>query len=596
MCGIAGYIGPNNAQEELLHSLELLEYRGYDSAGIAVQQKNSISITKSTGKISNLKQMVKNNKAVCGIAHTRWATHGAPTNANTHPHLSNDNNWAIVHNGIIENYVTIKKELISGGYKFESETDSEVIANLLQSYSKQNCLEALIKTCNMLIGSYALACINKNKPNTIYLARKKSPLYVALENNSVFVASDPICFLNKANKYFALADDNYCIATTKKLDFFNKDGKKISIQPSVIDNFELSNEKQDYAYYMEKEINQVPSVLKNLVEYYKNISPFNDFNKELLSKYNKIVLVGCGTAYHAGLIGAQYIRQHARIDANCYIASEYRYSEPLIDKNTLCIFVSQSGETADTLGACEMAKQCGATTIALTNVLYSTLARMVDYVLPVCAGTEIAVASTKAYTAQITVLYMLSRHLQNILLNKKFDYIKSIENLSKQICVPKQSVLKKAIEEVIKSEKVFFIGRDYDYTTIKEAGLKLKEITYINTAEHPAGELKHGFLSLVDNNSVVFVLATQKKLLNKTLNGAHEALARGGKVILLSQFNIPNEQTAGFLQKIKLQSFKEELMPITSIAYFQMLAYLTSIQKGLNPDQPRNLAKSVTVE
>lgn len=595
MCGIAGYIGKNCAEKQLLESLKLLEYRGYDSAGIAVQDKNKINITKTTGKIIALENMLPNTKSICGIAHTRWATHGAPTYENTHPHLSNDSTWAVVHNGIIENYGTIKKDLISKGYNFKSETDTEVIANLLQQQNS-NDIHALINTCNMLIGSYALACINKNIPNKIFLARKKSPLYVASEQGEVFIASDPVCFLSKASEYYTLADNQYCIASTRHLEFFNTSGQKINLQPTKTEKFDISYQKHNYKHYMEKEINQVPAVLNNLIETYNSADLLKKFDKNYLAKFNKIVLIGCGTAYHAGLMGARYIQEFARIDASCHIASEYRYCNPIIDNKTLCILVSQSGETADTLAVCELAKAHGATTVALTNVLYSTLARMADEILPVCAGTEIAVASTKAYTAQITVLYMFAKQLQNVIANKKENYYETVHKLAKKITIPSPKSLKKAVLEVLASEKVFFIGRDYDYVSVKEASLKLKEITYINTAEHPAGELKHGFLSLVDKNSVVFALATQQHLLNKTLNGAHEALARGAKVIMVSQFNIPKEQTQGFYHTVKLQKFSEELLPISCISFFQLLAYETSLAKGLNPDQPRNLAKSVTVE
>lgn len=595
MCGIAGYIGKKCAEQELIQSLKLLEYRGYDSAGIAVFNKKEINITKCAGKICDLEKHITSNTFICGIAHTRWATHGKATNINAHPHLSNSNSWAIVHNGIIENYSILKKDLIQNGYVFNSETDTEVIANLLESNSSLNPINALIQTCNKFNGSYALACIHTKTPNTIYLARKKSPLYVATKNKCTYIASDPICFASKVDEYYSLDDDIFCIATAKKLEFYDNKSKKINLEPIKTSNINSYTDKQDYHYFMEKEIHETPQVLKNIVKIYKNNNIFSKFDENFIKKYNKVIFIGCGTAYHAGLMGTEYLRTYARIDAHCYIASEYRYSNPIVDKNTLCILVSQSGETADTLACCELIKKLGGTTIALTNVLYSSLAKNTDYILPVCAGCEIAVASTKAYIAQISVIYMFALHLQNLLQKKNNKIFKNIIFLSQKIAIPTKKTLNKAIVSIKKSKKVFFIGRNYDYVTICEAGLKLKEITYINTAEHAAGELKHGFLSLVDENSVVFVLATQKHVLDKTLNGANEALSRGAKIILFTQFDLPKEQTINFTI-IKLQKFDEDIMPISCIIYFQMLAYLTSISKGLNPDQPRNLAKSVTVE
>lgn len=607
MCGITAYIG-KNAEKELIQSLKLLEYRGYDSAGIAILD-DKINITKNAGKIADLEKIVNFNACSnCGIAHTRWATHGAPTNVNAHPHLSNNKKWAIVHNGIIENYNILKQELKDKGYKFKSQTDTEVICNLLQENETKDPIITLIETTKKLQGSYALACINKDCKNTIFLAKYKSPLYIAKNNTQVFVASDAICFVGKTDEYYTLEDNEYCKAELNNIVFYNKNGEKIKKKPQKIKNFEISNSKESYQHFMLKEIMEVPTVLKRIVTSYKECNIFDKYNKKFISRFNKTALIGCGTAFHACKMGAKYLTGFARVNASAHAASEYRYSNPLIDKNTLCILVSQSGETADTLAVCEMANENGATTIALTNVLYSTLAHKAKFVLPVCAGTEIAVASTKAYSAQISILYMFAKHLQNILFNKKNDYMSDILALSDNISIPTEEELSPIVNELICANKpltkkqpqsvkhVFFIGRNLDYVTALEASLKLKEITYIFSVEHPAGELKHGFLALIDNNSILFAIATNASLLDKTLNGAFEAQSRGAKVIFVTQFDLPKEVTNKFFKCVKLNSQKEELMPISSISFFQMLAYLTSVKKGLNPDQPRNLAKSVTVE
>ena len=609
MCGISGYIGDNNAEKNLINCLKMLEYRGYDSAGIAVLSNlNDILVTKSAGKINNLEKKIHYaTNSRCGIAHTRWATHGAPTDANAHPHVSNNKNWSIVHNGIIENYNVIKSNLKTKGYKFKSQTDTEVIANLLQDLDNGNPIECLINVANKLDGSYALACLNKNYKDTLFLAKNKSPLYIAYNKSEVFVASDAICFVNKAEQYYSLNDGEFCQADLKNIIFYDKNGKKIKKTPQILNNYQISNSKQNYDYFMEKEILEVPNVLKRLVETYKDNNAFNKFTKEFIKKFNNVVLIGCGTAYHAACMGAKYLQEYARLNAQAFIASEYRYSKPVIDKKTLCILVSQSGETADTLAVCEQAKENKATTIALTNVLYSTLAHKADIILPVCAGTEIAVASTKAYSAQISAFYMLSKHLENQIYGKTYNYFDDIINISNNLNIPSKLELKNIVDiltknninsnKISKAKKhVFFIGRNFDFITALEASLKLKEITYIFSAEHPAGELKHGFLALIDKSSILFAIATNKNLLDKTLNGAFEAHSRGAKVIFVTQFDLPSDAKNKFYKIIKLPSFKEELMPITTISYFQMLAYLTSIQKGLNPDQPRNLAKSVTVE
>ncbi len=597
MCGITGYITNSDAEKKLIESLKLLEYRGYDSAGISILQNHKIYTTKNAGKIDDLEKLIYFNKtSTCGIAHTRWATHGSPNNTNAHPHLSNDKSWAVVHNGIIENFNELKLELKEKKYKFKSQTDTEVVCNMFQDMYNSNPIETLINVCNKLIGSYAFVCLNANFDNTLFLAKNKSPLFIASTKNDVMVASDVSCFVGKSNNFFTLKDGEFCKADLNSIIFYNKEGKIIKKKPKKLSNFDIINSKQNYPYYMVKEILEEPKVLKNLIETYKNNKILDKFDKNFISKFNKVVFVGCGTAYHASILGSKFLEDFTGISTSAHVASEFRYSNFKIDKKTLCIFVSQSGETADTIAATEKAKNNKATTIALTNVLYSTLAQACKYVLPVCAGLEIAVASSKAYTSQLSVLYMFAKHIQNEKFNKNENYEADILDIAKNIKMPNEKDFAKLVDKLSKTKNVFFIGRNYDYITALEASLKLKEITYIFSSEHPAGELKHGFLALIDKSSILFVIATNKKLLDKTLNGAFEAQSRGAKVIFVSQFDVPKEKLSKFYMVIKLQSFKEELIPITSIPTFQMLAYLTSVKKGLNPDQPRNLAKSVTVE
>ncbi len=600
MCGIIGYIGNKSADIECVKLLKNLEYRGYDSAGVAAQKHNCIKVTKAEGKIANLEQLIEPSEATLGIAHTRWATHGKPTTLNAHPHVSQDGKWAVVHNGIIENFGMLKTNIENANIKLVSQTDTEVIPHLLQIQAQQNpkqdAIDVLIDACNKLKGVFALACINKDEVNTLFLAKRKSPLYIAKNKTEIFVASDPICFAGKATEYFELNDDEFCQANLNKIEFYDNTHTKIEKNTNEMQCFQNFNGKGNFSHFMLKEIYETPIVLDRIVKTYIDNNCLEKISNKLIKNINKIAIIGCGTAYHAGMMGAKYIEKLARIDCRAYVASEFRYSNPLIDNRTLCIFVSQSGETADTLAALELANSKGATTIGLTNVLYSVLAKNVDIVLPVCAGPEIAVASTKAYTAQITILYMLARHIQNMATNKKFDYISQIKHLSKNLQIPPLEIMEDVADELIKVGSAFYIGRDIDYVTAEESSLKLKEISYINSSAYPAGELKHGFLALIEEGTHLFVIATNQELLDKTLNGAHEAFARGAKVILVTQLDISSDKIDFVYKVIRLPKFEQELMPIATIPTFQLLSYLTSIKKQINPDQPRNLAKSVTVE
>lgn len=598
MCGIVGYIGKSGAEKELVTLLKNLEYRGYDSAGVAVQLDGDVSITKASGKIANLESVLNVTEATTGIAHTRWATHGKPTETNAHPHTSANGEWVVVHNGIIENFEELKKEIRDNSQiKFVSETDTEVVPQLLQLLDGDSSpMDNFINTCSRLAGSYAVACLNKKIKDTLFLARKKSPLYVAKTDSEVIVASDPICFVGKSREYYMLNEEEFCQVSVNNIEFYNKNKEQIGKNTIELTGIEENFGKQDFDHFMLKEIYEIPSVLNRIVKTYSDNNVFEKINSESLQDVNKIIIIGCGTAYHAGLMGAKYIEKLARIETHTYVASEFRYTDPIIDKNTLCIFVSQSGETADTLAAQSLVQSIGCKTIALTNVLYSSLAKSVDIIFPVCAGPEIAVASTKAYNAQITILYMFAKHLQNLKFNMTTNYISQIDTLAKDLTLPCIEDIKEFAQGVKVVDKAFFIGRDRDYITAEEASLKLKEITYINSSAYPSGELKHGFLALIDEGTYLFVIATEKDLLDKTLNGAHEAYARGAKVVLVTQLDVDNSKFNFVHKTFKLQNFDEDLMPIVSIITLQMISYFVSILKDINPDQPRNLAKSVTVE
>lgn len=597
MCGIAGYVGKNKVKKELINILRGVEYRGYDSAGFAYIKNKKIEVKKTQGCIDNLnKYLTDDYTKTCGIAHTRWATHGKVNATNAHPILSEDKKWAVVHNGIIENFMIIKNQLKENyGVKFATETDTEVVAQMLQTSHIQSPLKALKLVCKKLIGSYALAIINKDFPNQIFVARKESPLYISHSENGSYIASDPICFVNKCQNYFTLENGEFGIVTDNNVFIYDNYLNQIIKEPTKLNLKEKDAGLGKYKYFMQKEITEEDVATERIIKTYSENNVFKKLNLDYLKSVKNIILIGCGTAYHAGLMGAKIFEKYARIKSSAFVASEYRYSNPIIDQNTLAIFVSQSGETADTLGACNVLKQMGVKTIALTNVLYSTLAQNCDYVFPVCAGPEIAVASTKAYTCQIAIIYLFAKYLSSIKSGEDFVALQTIskfknleENYFEQIDI--------LANDLLHTNSVFFIGRDVDYVTAEEASLKLKEISYINSSAYPAGELKHGFLALVDNTSIIFVIATQKELLDKTLNGAHEGSARGAKIIVVSNLDISKDKLVDVYMHIKLKNESVDIMPMVAIKFFQWLAYFTSVKKGLNPDKPRNLAKSVTVE
>lgn len=595
MCGIVGQISKNNIKTSLIEMLEKLEYRGYDSSGICFFYKNKLNLEKQTGQIHNLKTIIQSQPISfnCGIAHTRWATHGEVSKDNAHPQMSNDGSWAVVHNGIIENYLSLKQQLKNNGYNFFSQTDTEVIPNLITNQKQTSPLKKFCNAINKLEGSYAIVAVCSSLPNTLFLAKKHSPLYVASFNGEVICASDPICFSGKVESYYTLLDDEFCMATPQKLTFLDKNHKKITKKTKKIENFTQTATKNNYEYFAEKEIEENKIVLKNIIDFYSNSNTLKNINKQFINNIQKIYLVGCGTSYHACKVGATLIQNASGLICLPCIASEFISSNPLLNSSTLCIFVSQSGETADTLLSLNHAKQKGCPVLSLVNVPYSSMATKSDVFLPLCAGAEIAVVSTKAYNAMLYVFFILAEKIKSVINKTKINFTKlnkllnlNIENLKKQA--------KKVKKIINKSSKVFFIGKNYDYITSQEASLKLKEISYINSVSLPSGELKHGTLALVDNKTIVFITSTNHSLLSKNLNSASEVKARGAKVIFVTNEKIENNSNIDYI--VPLENFDENLMPAYSIIFYQYLAVYTCLKFGLNPDKPRNLAKSVTVE
>ena len=594
MCGIVGYIG-NNAEKVLLEKLKLLEYRGYDSAGIAIGCAGRISVFKAKGEINNLVKVVGNDRfAEIGIGHTRWATHGKPEETNAHPHVSEDGVWNVVHNGIIENYIDIRDKLIEKGYAFYSETDTETIPKLLQYYSEKNKneLSVLSETLSVLTGSYALAILNKNRSG-IYFARNKSPLFIAKNGEKIMIASDVICFKGFAEEYYPVNDGVFGYADKTGVKFYDRFGE-INVKAVRAELGEYDGSLK-YKHFMLKEIYETKTAVKNLIEYY-SAKPLLGFLSDINGrKIDNIKLIGCGTAYHACLLGAKMIEESSEIECSAFVASEFRYSQPKINENTVIVLVSQSGETADTLACLELAKQKGAYTVAVVNVEYSSLAKNADCYLPIKAGVEVAVASTKAFCAQIITLEILSEILAEKSGKKNADLL-AVKTLYDRFDYGNPNDYKLLADALRYNDRLFMIGRGADYTVALEASLKIKETSYINSDTYYAGELKHGFLALIEEDTYVIVFATQKHVLSKTLANAEEARARGAKIILFTCFDLDESLTENFFYVIKVADAGNCLQSVLSIVPWQMIAYYTSVNKGLNPDKPRNLAKSVTVE
>ncbi len=598
MCGIIGYIGAKPAKQEILQSLQLLEYRGYDSAGLCCFENDKLKLIKKKGKVSTLITACENEfvTAHCGIGHTRWATHGDPSDKNAHPHLSENNNVAIVHNGIIENFESLKGNLQKNGTRFRSETDSEVIAQLLQKSKCESELKKVQELSTLLKGSYAIAILFKELSNQIFAIKKNSPLILGKANDGLYLSSDVNALIGKTSEYYIMQENDIIWIDNQDVYLFDSNlrAKDIEYQPLTLTTQDIS--RGTFEHYMHKEIMQVPQAIElTMTEFEPMQNPLTRIPAELIKSAEHFSIIGCGTAYNAGNTISYYARQRD-IFVDCYYASEYRYEKFLSRKNEVCIFISQSGETADTIEALKKAKEHNIPTIVVTNVASSTLNKLADYILPTKAGPEIAVASTKAYSAQITALYAF------------IDYVYCIKNgINCRSCILKDklkdicdklksydlSIIDNIANQLKNIERVFFIGRGVDFATSQEASLKLKEISNIHSEALYAGELKHGTLALIDENTVVIVIATQKELLEKTINSVYEIKARGAKVIMLTQFEVSIDAVDIL---VSLPQTDQLLMAEVSIYPLQMLAYKTALYKGLDPDKPRNLAKSVTVE
>ncbi len=590
MCGIVAYLGSDTKAKKLISVLKKLEYRGYDSSGFSSLKNHELKAVKSVGSIKNLEDITPDEIEVsCFISHTRWATHGKPSEINSHPHISAKGNWAVVHNGIIENFDKLKECLNT---KPQSQTDTAVVSQILEEQNVQDIF-GFIKVCNGLEGSFGMACQNKNYNDKLFLAKRKSPLYLSKnKKNDVLVASDPICFVGFSSEYYSFSDDEFAEVCGGDVAFYNKNGEIITKSHLVLDDIFFECEKSDYPHYMIKEINEQKQALKRQVSTYKQNEIFAKFDGSFIQKFNKVVFVGCGTAYHAGLVGAKFFSTQTNIFSTCEVASEFIYSSPVFaDEKTLFVLVSQSGETADTLLALEIAKKHGSTTIALTNVLYSSLASKCDYILPVCAGPEIAVASTKAYVCQLSAIYMFASHIKNVITGDNNDYYDEIDMVSDEILNFDKNKIEKLAKKIVEKNDAIFIGKNIDYITALESSLKLKEVGYIPSACYPSGELKHGFLALVESGTPLVVIAGHFKTASKTFNAMHEAVSRGAEATVITNQNCEN-----FENVIQINCKNEMLFAMLSIVPLQYLAYIVSVAKNINPDQPRNLAKSVTVE
>ena len=616
MCGIVGYIGNQKATPILLAGLTKLEYRGYDSAGIAIIENGKIKVQKDKGRVSNLYEIkeIENLKGTIGIAHTRWATHGVPSKANAHPHADSSETFAVVHNGIIENYIELKKELENEGYSFKSETDTEVIPNLIHYfYHKDNnndelrIIRAVKNATDKLIGSFAIEVLSKENPDIMVVVRKDSPLVIGKGKKENYIASDIPAILSYTKDFYLLENLEFAMLSRDSIRFFDKDLKEFNKKSDTITWNAMAADKNGYEDYMLKEIYEQPTAIRETIGTRVNdgICKFDELNftKEYLESLNQIYIVACGTAMHAGLAVKSTIERLSKIHTEVDIASEFRYRDPLVDEKTLCIFITQSGETADTIAALKLCKEKGAKTLATTNVIGSSITREADYSIYTHAGPEIAVASTKAYTSQITLLVLLAMYFAQILgaVEKQ-----ELENIIKEMLV-----LPNKIEEVLKTSEqmqeiakqmykekdVFYLGRGIDYATAQEASLKVKEISYIHSESYAAGELKHGTIALIEKGINVIGIMTDPNLVKKTVSNIEEIITRGAITTVVINENIAQMlDTSIFTNVVKVPETEEWLSPIITVVPLQLLAYYISKEKGLDVDKPRNLAKSVTVE
>ncbi len=605
MCGIVGCAGRKPVAPLLVDGLKALEYRGYDSAGMALSQEGGLLVLKKKGRVTTLENEIKKMfpNGTAGIGHTRWATHGEPSDENAHPQVSENEDIAVVHNGIIENYAPLKKWLIEQGYKFTSETDTEVVVHLLSYYYKGDLVQAMLQAVSRLSGSYALAAMCATEPGKIVCTRRESPLVVGFGKGENYLASDVSALIKHTRDVCYLGENDVAVVTPDDISLFDCDGNPVQREHSHIDWDIAASEKCGYEHFMIKEMFEQPQALKNTIlpRVTEGRIRFDGIDEGFLRSIKRIVICACGTAYHAGLVGRRWIEDFSRIPVETDIASEYRYRNPILSPDELCIVVSQSGETADSIAALRTFKKGGGKVLAITNVVGSTVARESDMVAYTWAGPEIAVASTKAYTTQLSVLFMLAMELGRVkgtLPQSKYDgllneLLKIPELASKTLDL--SSYAKIAAKRHYTQSNVFFIGRGLDQPATMESSLKLKEISYIHSEALPAGELKHGTIALIEKGTLVVAMSTQSALKEKLASNIKEVKARGAQVMLISSED--TEKTMdGVDEVLPLPKVEDELAPLISVIPAQLFAYYCSTLRGYDPDKPRNLAKSVTVE
>ena len=606
MCGIVGYVGKRSAQDVLLDGLEKLEYRGYDSAGVALALDGGIRVVKSKGRLTQLRQKLAAQvlaQSFCGIGHTRWATHGEPSDVNSHPHSTP--RVSIVHNGIIENYGILKERLMAKGYTFESETDTEVLVKLIDSCYTGDPLRALQEALAKVRGSYALAVLFRDRPDTIFAVKRESPLIVGWGEGENFVASDIPALLKYTRRYSVLEEGDMAVCTAEGIRFYNEFAEPVQ-RPVLTADWDMeAAEKGGYPHFMLKEINEQPTAIT------ATVSPRVEdgmpdlrspqLTDEVLRSIGTVHLVGCGTAMHAGMVGKAAIETLARVPAEVDIASEFRYRDPILNPNDLVIIISQSGETSDTLAALKLAKSRGVPVLAIVNVVGSSIARAADYVLYTYAGPEIAVASTKAYMVQLCVLYLFALRLAyargrlSAAETRRYtaQLLRAPEIIKARLADCEQ--IKYLASRYMNTQSCFFIGRGFDYSLSLEGSLKLKEISYVHSDAYAAGELKHGTISLITDGVPVIALATQKQVYEKIISNAKETRSRGARVLLFTTKNaVVPEGVADAV--IRLDEYEDILMPLQLIVPLQLFAYYMAVLRGCDVDKPRNLAKSVTVE
>ena len=606
MCGIVGYVGRRSAQDVLLDGLEKLEYRGYDSAGVALALDGGIRVIKSKGRLTQLRQKLAAQalaQSFCGIGHTRWATHGEPSDVNSHPHSTP--RVSIVHNGIIENYGILKERLMAKGDTFESETDTEVLVKLIDSCYTGDPLRALQEALAKVRGSYALAVLFRDRPDTIFAVKRESPLIVGWGEGENFVASDIPALLKYTRRYSVLEEGDMAVCTAEGIRFYNEFAEPVQ-RPVLTADWDMeAAEKGGYPHFMLKEINEQPTAIT------ATVSPrveegmpdlrIPQLTDEVLRSIGTVHLVGCGTAMHAGMVGKAAIETLARVPAEVDIASEFRYRDPILNPNDLVIIISQSGETSDTLAALKLAKSRGVPVLAIVNVVGSSIARAADYVLYTYAGPEIAVASTKAYMVQLCVLYLFALRLAyargrlSAAETRRYtaQLLRAPEIIKARLADCEQ--IKYLASRYMNTQSCFFIGRGFDYSLSLEGSLKLKEISYVHSDAYAAGELKHGTISLITDGVPVIALATQKQVYEKTISNAKETRSRGARVLLFTTKDaVVPEGVADAV--IRLDEYEDLLMPLQLIVPLQLFAYYMAVLRGCDVDKPRNLAKSVTVE